>query len=259
MEFMLEVIRNMQSREFVEVAGKQIPIPKKLGYHNLGVMATSPMYGSSSLDEKPMWDIDRWKETRPWEWYMGEVTIDLEDPSYPFGGTTKAGTKANPRMEACNGVPTYDGQPVEVGPRARLATYKNFDEKGTFAQNIARQMEYPDCCYTILKCLDKLNTSGKVLADYIPQGDGSMGWAANEAPRGTDVHLTRVKDGKVLWYEMLVPTTWNLPTCSRALTGAPWQISEMVVRAYDPCVSCATHVIVIDEENKTVAQKILQW
>jgi len=64
---------------------------------------------------------------------MGEVTIDLEDPSYPIGGTTKAGTKVNPRMEACNSVPTYDGQPVEVGPRARLATFKNFDEKGTFA------------------------------------------------------------------------------------------------------------------------------
>ena len=110
---------------------------------------------------------------------MGEVTIDLEDPSYPIGGTTKAGTKANPQMEACNGVPTYDGQPVEVGPRARLATFKNFTDKGTFAQHIARQLEYPDCFYSILKCLDNLNTSGKVLADTIPLGNGSMGWAAN--------------------------------------------------------------------------------
>jgi len=120
-------------------------------------------------------------------------------------------------------------------------------------------MEYPDCCYTILKCLDDLDTSGKVLADHIPQGGRIYGWAANEAPRGTDVHLARVKDGRVLWYEMLVPTTWNLPTCSRALTGAPWQIAEMVVRAYDPCVSCATHMIVLDEENKIVAQKLLDW
>ena len=31
-------------------------------------MATSPMYGSSSLDEKPMWDFARWKETLPWDW-----------------------------------------------------------------------------------------------------------------------------------------------------------------------------------------------
>ncbi len=45
-------------------------------------------------------------------------------------------------MEACTGIPMYDGQPVEVGPRARLVTYKNYDEKGTSGQNVARQMEY---------------------------------------------------------------------------------------------------------------------
>jgi coenzyme F420 hydrogenase subunit alpha len=258
MEFMIAVIRNMQKRDFTDVGGKKIPIPKTLGFHNQGYLATASMYGSSSLDEHPTWDIKRWKETRPWDWYMPEVTIDLEDPSYPVGGTTKAGTKANPQMEACTGVPTYDGQPVEVGPRARLTTFKNYDEKGTFAQHVARQMEYPDCVYSILKCLDALDTSGKVLADPIPQGDGSLGWAANEAPRGTDVHLARVKDGRVQWYEMLVPTTWNFPTCSRALEGAPWQLTEMIIRGYDPCVSCATHMIVVDEENRLVAQKLIQ-
>ncbi len=53
MEFMLDVIRDMQNREYVTVGGQNIPIPKTLGYHNQGVMATSPMYGSSSLDENP--------------------------------------------------------------------------------------------------------------------------------------------------------------------------------------------------------------
>ncbi len=42
--------------------------------------------------------------------------------------------QGNPQMEACTGIPMYDGQPVEVGPRARLVTYKNFDEKGTIGQ-----------------------------------------------------------------------------------------------------------------------------
>jgi coenzyme F420 hydrogenase subunit alpha len=72
------------------------------------------------------------------------------------------------------------------------------------------------------------------------------------------VHLAKVKDGRVLYYEMLVPTTWNFPTCSRALAGAPWQVAEMVVRGYDPCVSCATHMIVIDEDQRIVAQKLIQ-
>jgi len=258
MEFMIAILRNFQKRDYCVVGNAKVPLPKELGYHNQGYMAVDPMYGTNSLAEYPTWQPERWAESRPWDWYMGEMEIDFEDPSYPIGGTTKKGGKANPQMEACTGVPTYDGQPVEVGPRARLVKFKGYDEKGTVGQHIARQLEYVDCIYAILKSLDALNTSGKVLADPIPQGDGSMGWAANEAPRGTDVHLARVKDGRVQWYEMLVPTTWNFPTCSRALTGAPWQLAELVVRGYDPCVSCATHMIVVDDDNRIVAQKLIQ-
>jgi coenzyme F420 hydrogenase subunit alpha len=258
MDFMIAVLRNFQKRDWAAVGGAKIAIPKDLGYHDQGYLATHPYYGSSSLDECPTWDYSRFKEARPWDWYMGEMEVSLADPNYPIGGTTPVGTKVNPQMEACTGIPMYDGQPVEVGPRARLVTFKNFDEKGTVGQHVARQMEYPDSLYQIITALDEYNPAGKVVADHIPQGDGSMGWAANEAPRGTDVHLTKVKDGKVLWYSMLVPTTWNFPTCSAALTGAPWQLAEMVVRAYDPCVSCATHMIVIDEDNRIVAQKLIQ-
>ncbi len=258
MDFMLAVIGNMKKRDWVDVGGKQIPLPKTLGYHNQGVMASHPVYSSSNLDEHPGWDPKRWTDVRPYDWYMGEGEVSLADPGYPIGGTSPVGTKVNPQMEACTGVPLYDGAPVEVGPRARLVTFKNFDEKGTWGQHIARQMEYTDCLHAMINALDEYNPSGKVLADNIPQGDGSLGWAANEAPRGCDVHLAKVKDGRVLWYEMLVPTTWNFPTCSRALTGAPWQVAEMVVRAYDPCVSCATHMIVVDEDKRIVAQKLIQ-
>jgi len=30
------------------------------------------------------------------------------------------------------------------------------------------------------------------------------------------------------------------------------------MRAYDPCVSCATHMLVIDEDKRLVAQKLIQ-
>ena len=137
-EFMIAVIRNYHNRDFVDVGGMKVAMPKDLGFHDQGYLATHAFYGSSSLDECPSWDINRFKEVRPWDWYMGEMTVDLEEPRYPIGGTTKVGTKVNPQMEACTGIPMYDGQPVEVGPRARLVTYKNFDEKGTRGQNIAR-------------------------------------------------------------------------------------------------------------------------
>jgi coenzyme F420 hydrogenase subunit alpha len=258
MEFMIAIFENYAKRDWAEMCGREVAIPKDLGFHQQGYMAVDPCYGSSSLDEHPTWDPARWIEVRPWDWYMGEEDITLEDPAYPIGGTTKAGAKAWPQMQACTGVPLYDGQPVEVGPRARLATYRNYDRKGAIGQNIAREMEYMDSVYKMIEATDALNASGKVVADVIPQGDGSFGWAANEAPRGADIHLAKVRDGKVEWFSMLVPTTWNFPTCSRALIGAPWELAEVIVRAYDPCVSCATHMIVLDEDNRLVAQKLLE-
>ncbi len=257
-EFMIAVLRNYQKRDWVDVGGMKVPLPKTLGYHDQGYLAVHPFYGSSSLDENPAWDIERFSEARPYDWYMGEMEVTLEEPKYPIGGTTKIGTKTNPQMDACTGIPMYDGQPVEVGPRARLVKYKNFDEKGTIGQQVARQMEFQDSLYKMIDCIDQLNPNGKVVADYIPDGDGSLGWAANEAPRGTDVHIARVKDWKVQYYSLLVPTTWNFATCSKALEGAPWQLTEVIMRGYDPCVSCATHMIVVDEDKKIIAQKLIQ-
>lgn len=258
MDFMIAVLRNFQKRDWADVGGMKVTIPKDLGYHDQGYMATHPFYGTSSIDECPTWDYSRFKETRPWDWYMGEMEVSLAEPKYPVGGTTPVGTKTNPQMEACTGIPMYDGAPVEVGPRARLVTFKGFDEKGTVGQNVAREMEYTDSLYAMISAIDDYAPSGKVVADYIPQGDASMGWAANEAPRGTDVHLTKVKDGRVQWYSLLVPTTWNFATASAAMTGAPWQLAEIIMRGYDPCVSCATHMIVIDGDRRIVAQKLIQ-
>ena len=70
--------------------------------------------------------------------------------------------------------------------------------------------------------------------------------------------LCLILDGKVQWYSLLVPTTWNFPTVGRALEGAPWQLAEVIMRAYDPCVSCATHMMVVDDSKKVVAQKMFQ-
>ena len=79
-EFMIAVIRNYHKRDFVDVGGMKVPMPKTLGFHNQGYLATHAFYGSSSLDECPSWDINRFKEVRPWDWYMGEMELSLEEP-----------------------------------------------------------------------------------------------------------------------------------------------------------------------------------
>jgi coenzyme F420 hydrogenase subunit alpha len=257
MEFMIAVLRDYRRRDHVMVGNTEVILPEKLGYHSQGYLATDPVYGTSSLSEHPSWDPDRFTEARPWDWHMGEMVVDLEDTRYPVGGTTPVGTIVNPQMEACSSVPLYDGQPVEVGPRARMARFRGFNEKGTIGLQIARQLEYTEVIHQMMNHIDMLNPQGKVMADHIPPGDGSTGWALNEASRGVNVHFAKVRDGKVLWYSMIVPTTWNIPTAALALVGAPWQLAEVVIRGYDPCISCATHMVVVDGDRKVIARKLL--
>lgn len=79
-----------------------------------------------------------------------------------------------------------------------------------------------------------------------------------EAPRGALSHWVTIKDGKIDNYQCVVPTTWNAcPRDDEAGHGAyeaammdthvlipekPLEIVK-VIRSFDPCMACATHVI----------------
>ena len=197
MDFMIAILRNYQARESVNVGGMKVPLPKTLGYHNQGYLATHAFYGSSSLDECPTWDIDRFKEVRPWDWYMGEMEVSLEEPRYPVGGTTKSAPRLTPRWKPapesrCTTASLLKSARVHVSQSTK-ATMR----KARSAKTLPVRWSYTDSLYEMIDCIDALDTNGKVIADYIPDGDGSLGWASNEAPRGTDVHIARVKDWKV--------------------------------------------------------------
>jgi coenzyme F420 hydrogenase subunit alpha len=251
------IFRDFQQREFVEIGGTQVPVPRRLGYHNQGHLATDPLYGTSSLEERPSWDLSRYTEVTPSAWYGGRDEVTFEDPAYPGGGTRAAGTIVNPREEACPSVPLYDGQPVEVGAAARQTRFRNFGERGTIGQLVARQMEYLQALYELLTVIDRLDPAGMVVSGTIPSGDGTLGWAVNEAPRGTLVHIVRVRNRRVVQFRMAVPTAWNMPVGGMALAGAPWQLAEFIIRGYDPCISCATHMVVVDANHRIVADTVI--
>ncbi len=84
-----------------------------------------------------------------------------------------------------------------------------------------------------------------------------MGVGLYEAPRGGLSHWVVIKDGKIDNYQCLVPTTWNAcPRDDTAGHGAyelamidthvadsnkPLEIAK-VIRSFDPCMACATHM-----------------
>ncbi|MBR4694550.1 MAG: nickel-dependent hydrogenase large subunit, partial [Selenomonadaceae bacterium] len=94
-----------------------------------------------------------------------------------------------------------------------------------------------------------------------------QGVGVYEAPRGGLSHWIDIKDGKTNNYQCVVPTTWNsCPRDSKAGYGAyelammdthvqipdkPLEIAK-VIRSFDPCMACATHMYNAKGERITV-------
>ena len=86
-----------------------------------------------------------------------------------------------------------------------------------------------------------------------------------EAPRGSLGHWVRIKNGKVVNYQAVVPSTWNAsPRDYKGRMGAyeasligtkvadPEQPLEIIrtVHSFDPCIACAVHVV--DTKGKSL-------
>ncbi len=95
-----------------------------------------------------------------------------------------------------------------------------------------------------------------------------------EAPRGGLSHWVVIKDGQIDNYQCIVPTTWNAcPRDDTAGHGAfemsmidthvadsnkPLEIAR-VVRSFDPCMACATHMYNAKGEEISVVSTAPHW
>ncbi|MCP4279360.1 MAG: nickel-dependent hydrogenase large subunit, partial [Alteromonas sp.] len=83
------------------------------------------------------------------------------------------------------------------------------------------------------------------------------GYGLTEAARGSLGHWVRVKNGRILNYQIIAPTTWNFSPrdaggvsgpLEQALIGTPINEAERdpvavqhIVRSFDPCMVCTVH------------------
>ena len=93
---------------------------------------------------------------------------------------------------------------------------------------------------------------GQDITDLTTDERVKLGIGVIEGPRGTNVHMSKIENGKTQFYSAIVPTTWNIPTMGPATEGFSHELAPHVIRAYDPCLSCATHVMVVNDEDKSV-------
>ena len=118
--------------------------------------------------------------------------------------------------------------------------------------DLARGIELIYALERALEILSEPLRGAEVAVPYSAR-DGE-GYGLVEAPRGPLIHRYVIEDGRISDAEFIIPTVHNLLAIERALrVAARRYISEeridleleravgRVVRAFDPCIACATH------------------
>ncbi len=132
-----------------------------------------------------------------------------------------------------------------------------------FHNNTAQVVEGVHCFYEVLRLLDELIENG--IQDETPpmEWNGAEGWGVGvvEVPRGTLVHAYEYDaEGIVQNANLVIPTNQNLANIDADFRAYVPQLMsegktqeeirfqlEMLVRAYDPCISCSAHLVELEE------------
>jgi hydrogenase large subunit len=154
--------------------------------------------------------------------------------------------------------PRYEGNPMEVGPLARMWLSGNYRRGiSTMDRTIARVLEVKKIIEIMKGLVERMQ--------MVPTGQGryefttdARGRGLIDTTRGALGHWLAVERQQIQNYEIITPTAWNLsPEDSRGIKGViekaligstiedlknPVEIGR-IVRSFDPCVSCATHVL----------------
>lgn len=129
-----------------------------------------------------------------------------------------------------------------------------------FHNNTAQLVETVHCVEASIELIDELLTVGIKPEPLVPPTKFGRGAGSAEVPRGILFHEYGVDgDGMIDMANLIIPTGQNLANIEadmRALvpqllgqgmdTEAITLRLEMLVRAYDPCISCATHFLDVD-------------
>ncbi|MEI7831726.1 MAG: nickel-dependent hydrogenase large subunit [bacterium] len=201
------------------------------------------------------------KEQVGYSWYA-DTTNNLS----PVVGVT---TPQNPKTNAYSWLkaPRYLNKPYETGALARMKV--NGDYTGGISvmdRHLARAAEALKVANALMVWVKSLTAGGAVYTTpTLPAAGRSFG--LTEAPRGALGHWVEYKAGVISRYQIITPTCWNASPrdsagvrgpIEEALIGTPvLNINEpievvRVIHSFDPCLSCAVHVMSPTEEAKIV-------
>lgn len=186
------------------------------------------------------------EEVRPWSYMKFPFIKSLG----PERGWYRVGPLA--RLNTANFIDTPE---AEVARREFMALTGGKPNNLTMAYHWARMIEG---LHAIEKIRDLLHDDDLQGTDLVVKGERrEEGVGILEAPRGTLIHHYRVNDqDQVVMANLIVSTTHNNEPMNRAvqkvakdylsgvkLTEGLLNRVEVAIRAYDPCLSCATHAL----------------
>lgn len=219
------------------------------GYERLGTLYVNPLaYSEGKIMELNPGEIT---ETVYSSWYTARP-----ETYTPFEAIPEPDIK---KSDAYSWVkaPRYKELPYEVGPLARMwlcGEYRN--GISTMDRTIARVLEAKKVANIILVLLNNLIPGICVQKEYgVPQS--AYGAGLIDTTRGALGHWIKIENQAIILYQIITPSAWNLSTRGRdnlpgpgekAMIGtmiinpdAPVELGR-IIRSFDPCVSCATHV-----------------
>lgn len=186
-------------------------------------------------------------------WYQSDKVKIEPTEGYAEGDVYKEGAYSWVKA------PRYEGLPMEVGPLARMWLSGNYTRGiSTMDRIIARVLEVKKIIDILEGLLERIEPGAANQGVYqIPET--AVGRGLIDTTRGGLGHWISIENSRINHYTIITPTTWNLsPTDSKGLKGTvekaligthieknedPVVKIGRIVRSFDPCVSCATHVI----------------
>jgi coenzyme F420-reducing hydrogenase alpha subunit len=126
-----------------------------------------------------------------------------------------------------------------------------------FHNNTAQLVETVHCVEDSIRLIDELCTRGIGLEPLVPRTASGIGVGVAEVPRGVLFHEYAIdEDGWITDANLVIPTGQNLANIEADMRELVPRLVEqglgkeemtlkleMLVRAYDPCISCATHFV----------------